>query len=132
MLDELKRKLDAHYDEIIARLRIIAPKETAELLGVIAAREGALATIKPHPDSSALPYVYFDSVIEAILDWFKTRDNRAATEDEIRDGVLNGGLQLHSPRRELNVVDSIDFHTNPKRNKGHGRLQKTGKLIKPK
>lgn len=131
MPDDLKSKLDAHYEEVISRLRKMAPKETEELLGVIAAQKG-LSAIKPQPDSNALPYVYFDSVIEAILDWFKIHDNRPATEEEIRNGVLGGGLQLHSPRRELNVVDSVDFHTNPKRNKGHGKLQKTGKMIRPK
>lgn len=132
MPDDLKSKLDAHYAEIIARLRTIAPKETEELLGVIGAREGLLSVLKPNPESQVLPYVYFDSVIDAILDWFKSRDNEPTTAEEIKHGVLAGGLKLHSPRRELNVDDSIDFHTNIKRNKGHGRLQKNGKMIKPK
>lgn len=129
MPDDLKSKLDAHYDAIITRLRTIAPRETEELLEVIAARNGLLSVVKPHPDTTSLPYVYYDSVIEAILHWFEKRDNEPASVDEIKDGVLAGGLKLHSPRRELNVIDSIRFHTT---NDAHGRLLKIGKLIQPK
>jgi hypothetical protein len=129
MPDDLKSKLDAHYDDVVARLRKIAPRETEELLGVIAAREGLLSVIKPHPDSATLPYVYYDSVIDAILDWFKKNEDKPATEEEIKDAVLAGGLKLHSPRRELNVIDSIRFHTT---NVAHGRLRRVGKQIRPK
>jgi hypothetical protein len=128
MSDALKRQLDAHYEAIIARLRAIAPQETQELLGVMAARDAYLAAAKPA--STSLPYVYYDSVIEAILHWLKERGG-TATEEEIVQGVLDGGLQLHSPRRELNVRDSIRFHTSPK-NEKVAKLKRVGRKISAK
>jgi hypothetical protein len=128
MPDDLKSKLDAHFQEIVERLRLKAPDDTEELLRVIAAREGIRA-MEGVPQSSQLPFLYYDSVIEAILEWFKRRKNEPADEEEIVKGVLDGGLQLHSPRRELNTRDSLRFQT---RNARHGKLKRVGKKILPK
>jgi hypothetical protein len=126
----LLSKLDAHYDDVIARLRKIAPRETEEFLGAVAARKALLSVADPSPaGSKRLPYVYFDSVGEAILDWFKRRNNKAATVDEVKDGVLGGGLLLHSSHRDEIVLASIRSQTS---DAPYAVLRKVGSLIEPK
>ena len=125
MTNTLQSILDAQYDAIIARLREIAPRETEEFLGVVAARKA----LQSPPESERLPYIYFDSVGEAILDWFKRRNNGAATEDELKNGVLAGGLLLHSSHRDEIVRASIRSQTS---NAPYAVLRKVGSLIEPK
>jgi hypothetical protein len=130
MPEDLKQKLEAHYLEVIARLRSVAPADTEELLRVIAAKEGLrLLDGAPPAAGASLPYVYNDSAIETIIEWFKSRSNAPADKEDIVRGVLSGGFQLHSPRRELNVTDSIRFHT---KKTPHARLKMIGQKIAPK
>jgi hypothetical protein len=131
MPGNLRSKLDADISATLARLRVVAPDDTQYLIDLLAARDGLIRVVDAQTSSPKnLPYVYYDSVIEAILDWLKVR-GFPATDDEIVKGVLDGGLQLHSPRRELNVRDSIRFHTSPKNEKA-ARLRRKGRLIGPR
>lgn len=130
MAENLQRQLNAQYDAIIAKLHKIAPKETEEFLGVVAARKALQSAISPFPtDGSLLPYLYFDSVGEAILDWFRRRNNRAASAEDLKNGVLDGGFLLSSSQREEIVITAIRSQTS---DAPYALLRKVGNLIKPK
>ncbi len=123
MPSELQKKLDDELAELIRHFRPIDPESTDRLERVIAAREAYLSPSKRPVESK--PYALTQSGIEAVCDWLK-KAGGPRSQGEIIKGVLDGGFQEESPRRELNVKNSVEYHVkNPKTK----RLRKVGRLI---
>jgi hypothetical protein len=110
MTDEasIPKMLRARRKTILLRLSKVAPEDVKEIEALDKALDAYLS-VAPN-DPSTFAFASYKAAIDAI-EACLTLKGTWTRETELVDALMRGGFQEESPRRQLNITDSIRHWT---------------------